>query len=101
MRYNSEEKIFITKKHTFWVVQHLFKEFGEVNSKIEEDLNLKPYKLPQYHELKPSDPAKRLDFCIWFMGLPKTTTMRLICSDEAYFCLTEPVVKMAWSCCEP
>jgi hypothetical protein len=29
-----------------------------------EDKNLKPYKLPQCHELKPSDPAKRLDFCL-------------------------------------
>ena len=60
---------------------------------LKEDLNLKPYKLRQYHELKPSDPAKRLDFCIWFKGLPKITAMRLICSDEAYCCPTEPVNK--------
>ena len=60
---------------------------------LKEDLSLKPYKLPQYHELKPGDPAKRLNFCIWFRSLPQVTTMRLICSDEAYFCLTEPVNK--------
>ena len=60
---------------------------------LREDLNLKPYKLREYHELKPGDPAKRLDFCMWFRGLPKITAMRLICSDEAYFCLTEPVNK--------
>ena len=30
---------------------------------LKQDLCLKPYKLPQYHELKPGDPAKRLNFC--------------------------------------
>jgi Helix-turn-helix domain (DUF4817) len=60
---------------------------------LKEDLNLKPHKLHQYHELKPSDPAKRLDFCIWFKGLSKITSMRLICSNKAYFCLTKPVNK--------
>ena len=60
---------------------------------LKEDLNLKPYKLRQYHELKPSDPAKRLNFCLWFRSLLQRTTMRLICSDEAYFCLTEQINK--------
>ena len=33
---------------------------------LKQDLKLKPYKLPEYHELKPGDPAKRLNFCLWF-----------------------------------
>ena len=60
---------------------------------LKQDLKLKPYKLPEYHELKPGDPTKRLNFCLWFRSLPQVATMRLICSDEAYFCLTEPVNK--------
>jgi hypothetical protein len=60
---------------------------------LKEDLKLKPYKLPHYHELKPGDPTKRLNFSLWFRSLPQGTAMRLICSDEAYFCLTEPVNK--------
>ena len=60
---------------------------------LKDDLGLKPYKRPEYHELKPDDPAKRVDFCIWFKTLPKITAMRLICSDEAHFHLTEPMNK--------
>ena len=60
---------------------------------LKQDLGLKPYKLPEYYELKPDDHPKRLDFCIWFKTLPKDTCMRLICSDEAYFYLTKPVNK--------
>jgi len=57
---------------------------------LKEDLGLKPFKLPSNHELKPGDHSKRLDFCIWFRALPKMTSMRLICSDEAYFYFTQP-----------
>jgi len=57
---------------------------------LKEDLGLKPFKLPSNHELKPADHPKRLNFCIWFRALPKMTSMRLICSDEAYFYLTQP-----------
>ena len=60
---------------------------------LTQDLKLKSYKLPHYHELKPGDPTKRLNFSLWFRSLPQGTAMRLICSDEAYFCLTEPVNK--------
>ena len=46
---------------------------------LKEDLVLKPYKVPDNHELKPTDHPKRLNYCIWFRGLPKMTSMRLIC----------------------
>ena len=34
-----------------------------------------------------------LDFCKWLKGLPKVAILRLICSDEAYFCLTPTINK--------
>ena len=45
------------------------------------------------HEIETNDYPKRLDFCKWLKGLPKVTILRLICSDEAYFCLTPTVNK--------
>ena len=57
---------------------------------LKEDLDLKPYKLPTFHELIPSDYPKRLNFALWFKSLPQDTSMVLICSDEAYFYLIEP-----------
>lgn len=60
---------------------------------LKDDLGLKPYKQPDLHEIKPADYPKRLDFCMWFKSLPKVTILRLICSDEAYFYLTETVNK--------
>ena len=56
---------------------------------LKEDLGLKPYKLPEYHELLPGDPAKRVDFCTWFKTLPKNTSKWLICLNKAYISLTE------------
>ena len=37
---------------------------------LKDDLDLKPYKLPDFHELQPADFPKRLDFCNWMKALP-------------------------------
>ena len=60
---------------------------------LKNDLGLKPYKKPDLHEIETNDYPKRLDFCKWLKGLPKVTILRLICSDEAYFCLMPTVNK--------
>ena len=62
---------------------------------IKQDLKLKPYKIPEYHELKASDPAKRQNFCLWFYPFQENTYKTLICLDEAYFFLTETVNKQS------
>ena len=56
---------------------------------LKEDLGLKPYKLPEYHELIPGDLTKRVDFCTWLKTLPKNTTKWLICSNKLYLQLTK------------
>ncbi len=35
---------------------------------LKDDFDLKPYRLPDFHELQPADFPKRLDFCLiyWF-----------------------------------
>ena len=58
-----------------------------------DDLHLKPYKYQMCHKLKPTDYPKRLDFAHWFLSKPKNTPEFFICSDEAYFYLTESVNK--------
>ena len=60
---------------------------------LKEDLKLKPYKIPDLHQLLPTDRPKRLKFATWFKGLPKKTYQWFICSDETYFYLTEPINK--------
>jgi hypothetical protein len=32
---------------------------------LKDDLDLKPYKLPDFHELEQADFPKKLDFCNW------------------------------------
>jgi len=58
-----------------------------------DDLHLKPYKQQESHYLAPRNYQKRLEFATWFLSLPKSASNYLICSDEAYFCLTETVNK--------
>ncbi len=54
-------------------------------------LKLIPYKLSVVHELKPDDPAERVNFCRWFQ---KCIAKRIdvldttFFSDEAWFCLS-------------
>jgi hypothetical protein len=40
---------------------------------LKDDLDLKPYKLPDFHELQTADFPKRLDFCNWIKALPRNT----------------------------
>jgi hypothetical protein len=35
---------------------------------LKDDLSLKPYKLPDLHEIEAADYQKRLDFCSWIKG---------------------------------
>lgn len=44
-------------------------------------------------KLKPADYKKRLDFAHWFLSKPHNTPEYFICSDEAYFYLTESLNK--------
>ncbi len=57
---------------------------------LHDDLHLKPYKLHKWHKLEHYDYEKRVDFANFFLSLPSDAKYNLICSDEAYFCLTEP-----------
>ena len=54
-----------------------------------EDLKRKPYKIQDYHQLKPADYQKRVIFAEWFLKLPTNSSQLIIMSDEAYFYLTE------------
>ena len=60
---------------------------------FKDDLHLKPYKIQECHELEPADLEKRLFFVHWFLRLPNETSRLFICSDEAYFTLTESLNK--------
>ena len=60
---------------------------------LKDDLDLKPYKLPDFHELEPADFPKRLDFCNWVKVLPRNAADWFIFSDEAYFYLTKTANK--------
>jgi hypothetical protein len=55
---------------------------------LKDDLGLKPYKLPDLHEIEAADYQKRLDFCSWIKGLPNNAIEWFIFSDESYFELT-------------
>ena len=38
---------------------------------LKDDLDLKPYKLTDFHELQPADFPQRLDFSNWMKALPR------------------------------
>ena len=56
---------------------------------LKQDLGRKPYKIPMYHQIKPGDYQKRVEFAEWFLRIPQAKSEYLIVSDEAYFYLTE------------
>jgi len=39
---------------------------------LKDDLDLKPYKLPDFQQLQPTNFPKRLDFCNWMEVLPRS-----------------------------
>jgi hypothetical protein len=46
---------------------------------LKDDLDLKPYELPDFHQLQPTNfPIKRLDFCNWMEVLPRNAADWLI-----------------------
>jgi hypothetical protein len=56
-------------------IRHL-SHFAEISSSLtrlilKDDLDLKPYKLPDFHELQPANFPIRLDFCNWMKALPR------------------------------
>jgi len=62
-------------------------------SVLKEDLKRKPYKIPEFQELKPADYEKRVNFASWFLKMPANMFENIIMSDEAYFYLTESANK--------
>ncbi len=58
---------------------------------LHDDLHLKPYKLSHWHKLEEHDYEKRVIFAEWFLKLPNNAKFFFICSDEAYFTLTQPI----------
>ena len=58
---------------------------------VKDDLDLKPYKLPDLHEIETTDYQKRLNFCYWVKGLPINAIKWFIFSDESNFELTPSV----------
>ena len=67
--------------------------YGMTRDILRKDLELKPYKYNECQKLEPSDFPKRLNFANWFIKQPKNNKFFFICSDEAYFYLTESVNK--------
>jgi hypothetical protein len=78
-------------------IRHLSK-VAEISSSLtrlilKDDLDLKPYKLPDFYELQPGDFPKKLDFCNWMKTLPRNAADWFIFSDESYFYLTKTASK--------
>ena len=46
-----------------------------------------------WHKLEEKNYSQRADFANWFLKLPPDSPECIICSDEAYFYLTQPVNK--------
>jgi DNA-directed RNA polymerase subunit F len=67
--------------------------YSTVRSILIDELHLKPYKYHMCHKLQAADYEKRLDFARWYLSRPTDTPKYFICSDEAYFYLTESVNK--------
>lgn len=61
---------------------------GLVHKILRDDLQLKPYKIYEYHKLQPGDAERRLEFAEWFLKNVEKVQRWFICSDEAYFYLT-------------
>jgi hypothetical protein len=62
-------------------------------SVLHDDLHLKSYKIQEWQKLEPHDYQKRVDFANWFLNRPKNSEFNLICCDEAWFFLTQPINK--------
>jgi len=67
--------------------------YSTARSILIDELHLKPYKYQMCHQLKATDYGKRLDFAYWYLSRPADTPKYIICSDEAYFYLTESTNK--------
>jgi hypothetical protein len=50
---------------------------------MKDDLDLKPYELPDFHQLQPANFPKRLDFCNWMKFLPRNAADWFIFSDKS------------------
>ena len=60
---------------------------------MKEYLHLKPFKVHEYHVLKPADFAKRVGFVDWLLSFPTEALTMMIVSDEGWFYLTLPINK--------
>ncbi len=56
---------------------------------LHDDLHLKPYKIHDWHKLEAHDYPKRVEFGMWSLSKGPVLKYNLICTDEAYFYLTE------------
>ena len=99
----------ILRKQAIIDVENLVSEFPKLSLKmisgecqisrklsrkvLKQDLGRKPYKIPMYHQIKPGDYQKRVEFAEWFLRIPQAKSEYLIVSDEAYFYLTESLNK--------
>lgn len=63
---------------------------GLTHDIMTNDLCLKPYKIHDCHRLLQPDFQKRVDFAEWYFKTSDISHDRIICTDEAYFYLTEP-----------
>ena len=62
-------------------------------SMLTVDFKLTPYKRQYAQKLEIPDYEKRVNFAKWFLERPQNTIDYLVCSDEAYFYLTEKINK--------
>lgn len=67
--------------------------YTTVRNILVDELHLKPYKYHMCQQLRAPDYEKRLQFAHWYLSRPTETPKFFICSDEAYFYLTESVNK--------
>ena len=60
---------------------------------MRREIDWYPYKIQAFHRLLAPDLKKRVDFTEWFFKTRDISHGRIICTDEAYFYLTEPLNK--------
>ena len=60
---------------------------------MRREIGLHPYKIQAFHRLLAPDLKKRVDLAEWFFKTRDISHDRIICTDEAYFYLTEPLNK--------
>ena len=60
---------------------------------LRDDLMLYPYSVHVRHELKAADYARRLNFADWVVNKAQIPHDSIVCTDEAWFCLTEAANK--------